>query len=218
MKKIILAFSIFATFTLTSCNNPLDKKYDEKTFEQDAKEIGESKKLDEVEAKMLVGYILMAKLGGKELTGKSYAEILQTAKDYKAEQQQLAEKARKESEEKRAKLGAVLTVALYDKGYVKEDYQDYIQYFIVFENKTDKDIRAIKGTLTITDLFDTEIKSISVVEDNGVLAKQTIKNTYTSEYNQFLDEDKRLAGKEMKDLKALWTPEKIIFTDGTTLE
>lgn len=218
MKKILISITLLAFIVLTSCSNPLNKKYSDKTFEQDAKEIGESKKLNEEDAKMLAGYIMLAKLGNNELEGKTYAEILQAAKDYKTEQELLAAKAVKEEEEKRAKFGVAMTVAMYDKGYLEQEYQEYLQYAIIFENKTGKDIRAVKGTLLITDLFDTEIKSINIVQDDGIPANQSVKNVYTTEYNQFLDEDVRLKSKEMKDIKANWIPEKIIFADGTSLE
>jgi len=218
MRKTLTTLALATIIALTSCNNPLNKKYSDKTFEQDAKEIGDSKKLSPNEAEMLAGYIMLSKLGGKDLDGKTYGEILQTAKDYKSEQEQLATKAKKEEEDKRARLGAALTVAMYDKGFTKADYQEYLQYAIAFENKTGQDIRAVKGSIKITDLFDTEIKSINIVMDDVIPAHQTFKNVYTTEYNQFMDEDTRLAGKEMKDIKTIWKPEKIIFADGTTLE
>lgn len=218
MKKILTAISILTMIALTSCNNPLNKKYSDKTLEQDAKEIKESNKLNDDDLKMLAGYIMLAKLGDKQIDGKTYAEILQAAKDYKSEQEQLAAKAKKDEEEKREKLGSALTVAMYDKGFTKEDYQEYLEYALAFENKTGQDIRAVKGSITITDLFDTEIKSINIVMDNVIPAQQTVKNTYTTDYNQFMDEDTRLAGKEMKDIKVIWNPEKIIFVNGKTLE
>jgi hypothetical protein len=167
---------------------------------------------------MLTGYIMLAKLGGKEIEGKTYAEILQSAKNFKSEQEQLAAKAKKDDEDKRARLGAALTVAMYDKGYKKEDYQEYLEYALAFENKSNKDIRAVKGSIEITDLFGTKIKAINIVMDDGIPAHQTMKNTFTTEYNQFMEDDKRLANKEMKDIKVIWTPVKIIFADGTSLE
>jgi hypothetical protein len=33
-----------------------------------------------------------------------------------------------------------------------------------------------------------------------------------------MDEDQTLKNKDLKDLKVVWKPEKIIFKDGTTLE
>ena len=38
------------------------------------------------------------------------------------------------------------------------------------------------------------------------------------EYNQFKDKDQALKNKDLKDIKVVWKPEKIIFEDGSTLE
>lgn len=216
MKKINLLLVVASI--ILSCSSPLDKKYNESSLEQDAKEIKESGKLSDEDAELLIGWILKSKLNGEKIDGKSYSEIIKEAKDYKKEQKELAEKSKKEEEEKRQRLGTALTVALYEKGYQEYDYQEYITYSIAFENKTDKEIRALKGTLTINDLFDTKIKSITLTIDERIPAKETHKGVYTTDYNQFMDEDVRLKNKSLDDLKVVWTPEKIIFSDGTTLE
>ncbi len=216
MKKTVLIFLV-AILTF-SCSTPLDKKYSEETFETDAKEIKESGKLSEEDAFIMAGWIMRSKLKGENLEGKTYNEIIEEAKDYKKEQELLAEKAKLEEEEKRQRLGSALTVAMYDKGFEKYDYQEYLTYSLAFENKTEKDIRAFKGSISIQDLFDTEIKSINLTIDDPIKAGETFKGTYTTDYNQFRDEDSRLKSKDMDDLKVVWTPEKIIFADGTTLE
>lgn len=216
MKKTVLIFLV-AILTF-SCSTPLDKKYSEETFETDAKEIKESGKLSEEDALIMAGWIMRSKLKGENLEGKTYNEIIEEAKDYKKEQELLAEKAKLEEEEKRQRLGSALTVAMYDKGFEKYDYQEYLTYSLAFENKTEKDIRAFKGSISIQDLFDTEIKSINLTIDDPIKASETFKGTYTTDYNQFRDEDTRLKSKDMDDLKVVWTPEKIIFADGTTLE
>ena len=216
MKKLLLTISIIGL--ITSCSGPLDIKYNEDTLADDVKEIKEAGNLSEEEAEMMAGWIVRAKIKDEKLEGKTYGEILEEAKDYKKEQEELAEKAKKEEEEKRQRLGSALTVAMYDKGYEEYDYQEYLTYSLAFENKTDKDIRAFKGSISIQDLFETEIKSINLTIDDPIVAGETFKGTYTTEYNQFRDEDIRLKGKDMDDLKVVWTPEKIIFTDGSTLE
>ena len=216
MRKTLLLLSIIGIFF--SCSGPLDKKYNEETLASDAKEIKENTDLSDEDVQIMAGWIVRAKLTNEKLEGKSYGGILKEAKDYKKEQEKLAEKTKKEEEEKRQRLGSALTVALYDKGYKKYDYEDYLTYSIAFENKTDKTIRAFKGSISINDLFDTEIKSINLTIDDPIEAHQTFKSTYTTDYNQFKDEDKRLKAKKMADLKVVWTPEKIIFGDGTTLE
>lgn len=69
-----------------------------------------------------MGYYLIniyTKLKGENLEGKTYNEIIEEAKDYKKEQELLAEKAKLEEEEKRQRLGSALTVAMYNKGYEK---------------------------------------------------------------------------------------------------
>jgi len=216
MKKSLI-FTLFCALII-SCSTPLDKKYNEENFESDAKEIKESGKLSNDDALIMAGWIMKAKLKGDNLEGKTYNEIINEAKDYKKEQEVLAVKAKLEEEEKRQRLGSALTVAMYDKGYQEYSYQEYLTYSFAFENKLDKDIRAFKGSISIQDLFDSEIKSISLTIDDPIKAGETFKNTYTTDYNQFRDEDTRLKTKDMDDLKVVWTPEKIIFTDGTTLE
>ena len=216
MKKTLLIV-LLAILTF-SCSTPLNKKYNEETFETDAKEIKESGKLSNEDALIMAGWIMRSKLKGENLEGKTYNEIIEEAKDYKKEQELLAEKAKLEEEEKRQRLGSALTVAMYNKGYEKYSYQEYLTYSLAFENKTEKDIRAFKGSISIQDLFDTEIKSINLTIDDQIKAGETFKGTYTTDYNQFRDEDTRLKSKDMDNLKVVWTPEKIIFTDGTTLE
>lgn len=203
---------------LLSCSSPLNKKYNEETLSEDAKEIKEKGGLTEEDAQTLAGWIVRAKLNDKKLDNKTYREILMEAKDYKNEQDLLAKKAKLEEEEKKQRLGATLTVAMYDKGYQEYDYQKFLTYSLAFENKSQKDIRAFKGSLTINDLFDSEIKSINLTIDEPIAAGEIHRGTYTSDYNRFMDEDTRLRNKEMDDLKIVWIPEKIIFEDGTTLE
>lgn len=226
MKRIVI-IPIITVFLMiiASCSNPLDKKYNESTLQTDFKEIVESKKADTTDMKYIAIYMVRAKILGEKLEGKTYKDILSSAKQIRedeekqqAEEKALAAKVSKEEKEKREMFGKILTVALYDKGYEKADYEDYLTYGIAFKNKGLKDIRAIKGTLVITDLFDSEIKSLSIVMDDGIKANATFKNTYTTDYNQFTDEDTRLRSKNLKDIKVVWNPEKIIFSDGTTLD
>ena len=226
MKKVIFTLTVMGfVLAITSCNNPLNKKYNEDNLEKDAKEIFESKKVDNTDMEYMGMYIMRAKMLGEKLDGKTYNDILKNAKELgkkaekeDAEAKALAEKVAKEEEEKRQLFAKVLTVALYDKGYYKENWEDYLTYKIAYENKSDKDIRAVKGSLLITDLFDTEIKEITLVEDKGIPAGKIVIKIYTTEYNQFMDDDKRLKSKSIDDIKVVWKPEKIIFRDGSTLE
>lgn len=216
--KIKYLLPVFVGICLLSCSSILDKKYSEKELEEDAKNMKQEEVLSEEDAKLMVGWILRSKLNDESLEGKTYRQILKEAKNYKDEQEALAEKVKIEEEERRQRLGDALTVVMYDKGYYEYDYQDYLTYSFAFENKTGKDIRAFKGSISIQDLFEVEIKSISLTIDDPIISGETFKGTYTTDYNQFIDEDVRLKNKDMDDLIVVWTPEKIIFTDGTILE
>jgi hypothetical protein len=225
MKKITLLSLFTGLFLLTSCSNPLDRKYSEETVKEDMKELVESGKVDSTDIKFIGTYMVRSVMLGEELEGKTYGEMLENAQNLRkkqeaqeAEEKALAEKIIREELEKREQFSKVVIVALYDKGYTEYDYQDYLTYGIAYENKSDKDIRAIKGSIQINDLFDDKIKAINITEDEGIPSGETLRMTYTTDYNQFRDEDTRLRSKDLKDLKVVWTPIKIIFADGTTLE
>lgn len=216
MKKIIVFIAI--TIAVMSCSNPLDKKYNKESFESDITELKESNVLSEDDLKLLAGEVLRSAFANEDLNGKSYGQIIENAKIRKAEQDRLAEQARIEEENRIKMFDSTLTVAMYDKGYQKVSYEDFLTYSFIFSNKSSKDIRAFKGRVVINDLFETEIKSISLTVDDLIKAGASIRETYTSDYNQFRDEDVRLRNKDMEDLIVSWIPEKVIFNDGTTIE
>lgn len=238
-----LLFLITTCLLLISCNKKIDGTTDD-TLKESIVEMKKSMDDDEVkkfeEAIQLVmiqninfAQMMSSEDGAKEnfediksrLNGKTAKEIIKEAESIKEEQKKkeaeekaLAEKARLEELAKKERLDKALKVVLYNKGYDEYDYQDYLIYYLAFENKTEKDIRAFKGTLIINDLFDTEIKKINLTIDDPISAGQVFKGTYTTDYNQFISEDKSLRSKNLEDLKVVWMPEKIIFADGSTLD
>lgn len=88
MKKFSLcAVIVMIGLSITSCgsSSPLDRKYSDKTFVEDARAIKESKKLSDDDIKLLAGFIVRGKLTGQQLENMTYAEMLKKAKDTKAE-------------------------------------------------------------------------------------------------------------------------------------
>ena len=59
---------------------------------------------------------------------------------------------------------------------------------------------------------------MNFVYDKPIEAGKQVNWDANTEYNQFRSEDKTLKNKDLKDLKVVWNPEKILFEDGTTLE
>ncbi len=113
-------------------------------------------------------------------------------------------------------------VVLYKKGFTPSDYRsgrydDYITVGFVFKNKTEKDIRGFTGTAVITDIFDKEITKTRLSYDKTIPAGETVRWNGQMEYNQFDDGDRKLKDSELENLKLVWKPEKVIFTDGSHL-
>ena len=211
------------TAVLFSCSTPMEKKYNEKTALKDIQSIKSA--IDSTEFNLLAGSVFRLKLEDKKLEEMTYAEILEDGKKWKAEQEKieaeqkaLAEKAAKDEAERIKKLTESVIVSCFEKGYSEVDYQDYITYKFVILNKSEKAIRAVKGGITFTNLFDEKIKSLSFVYDKPIEAGEQVIWDANTEYNQFMSEDKTLKNKDLKDLKVVWNPEKILFEDGTTLE
>lgn len=221
MKKQLLLIGI--TAFLFSCSSPMDKKFNEETAKEDIAAI--KSKLDSTDLQLLAGSMIRLKFQDKKLEEMTYAEILENGKKWKAEQEKveaeqkaLAEKAAKEEAERKKRLNEAVMVSCYEKGFTKYDYEDYITYKFVIKNKSEKQIRAVKGGITFTNLFDDKISSLNFVYDQPIEAGKEVTWNATTDYNQFKDEDQALKNKELKDLKVIWKPEKIIFENGTTLE
>lgn len=208
---------------LFACNSPLDKKFNEETAKEDIEEVKEE--IDSTDLKLLAGSMIRLKFQDENLEDMTYGEILENGKKWKAEQDKieaeqkaLAEKAAKEEAVRIKRLNQAVTVTCFDKGYAEYDYDKYITYKFVIKNKSEKNIRAVKGGITFTNLFDDEISSLNFVYDQPIKAGVEVNWNAQTGYNQFIDEDKTLKNKDLKDLKVVWKPEKIIFEDGTTLE
>lgn len=220
MKKIL---SILSIVILTACSSPLEKTYSEESLEQDAPALKEV--LDSNDLNLLLGSILRLTLKGEDLSNMTYNEILEDGRNWKAEQERieaeqkaLQEKAAREEAERIARLQEAVMVTCFKKEFQEVNYQEYITYGFAIENKSDKPIRAIKGTLRFTDLFDDEISSIRFTYDDPVGAGEIAKWNAQTDYNQFDSDDSKLKNKDLEDLKVVWEPIKIIFEDGSSLE
>lgn len=214
---------IAITIILISCSSPMDKKFNEATSQEDIEVIKE--KIDSNDFQLLAGSIFRLKFQNKKLDEMTFAEILADGKIWKAEQEKkeaeqkaLAEKAAKAEALRLKQLTEAVIVSCFEKGYSEVGYEDYITYKFVVQNKSDKTIRAVKGSITFNNLFDEKIKSLSFVYDQPIKAGSEANWNATTDYNQFMDSDRKLKNKDLKDLKVVWNPEKVIFEDGSSLE
>jgi len=220
MKKALI---IFSSVLFVACSSPLDKRYSEDSFEEDAKQL--RSEVDSADAMLLMGSIFRLTMQKEDLTQLTYGEILENGKAWKAEQDRieaeqkaLQEKTAREEAERIARLQNTVMVTCFEKGFSEVNYQDYITYKFVIQNKSDQDIRAVKGEIMFTDLFDDEIKKFTFTYDESIDAGATANWNAQTDYNQFINDDVELRNKDLEDLKIVWKPIKVIFQDGTTLE
>lgn len=224
MKKLLLntLFIVLAVFAV-SCSSPLEKKYNSETEDKDIESL--KTELDTADLRLILGTMFRMRIEDKDFEGMTYRELLEDGKRYKAEQerieaeqQAMAEKAAREEAERVKRLQDAVMVSCYEKGFYEGTYEDYITYKFVIKNKSDKDIRALKGMVVFNDIFDEKISALGLTYDQPIEAGKEITWNATTDYNQFKSEDRSLRNKDLKDMKVVWVPEKLIFRDGTTLE
>lgn len=177
---------------------------------------------------MLMAYIMRDSMasafsGSKpSYLGKTIGEIINEQEKTEKDSQKMAEEARKEDERLSRELSSTLALAVYKKGFVPADYysgsyDDYISLSVTINNLGTKEIRAFKGKLTISDLFGSLINNYVLDYDKRLKPGQNVRTTFFWKYNRFVDEDKKVRGTDLENLKITWFPEAIIFTDGTKI-
>lgn len=232
MKKITKMLFVFSAFICFSCSGPVNKEYSDETVAEDLKAIVDSEDLTSDEMSTLGGWILGASfVEGRELKGKTYSDILNEAQVYKIEQEALALKAEKERKSLEAKARAELkarkekfrkaaTVSIFDKGFHKNDWESAVSFSYAIQNKSKKDIEALKFSFSIYDKLGDPIGenySISVT-DEPIPVGSKFKDVGYWDYNQFIDENVRIKNTDYEDMVFEIQLEKIVYTDGTVLD
>lgn len=116
-------------------------------------------------------------------------------------------------------IDGMFDVKLVGKRVFEANYSKHLGFDFVFDNHTEKDIKAVQGSLRFTDLFDKEIKSLGLTIEKDVPAGQSVDNSdYSADLNQFSDEDNRLESIEMENLKTSFRVDSIIFKDGSIVK
>ena len=82
MKKITfgIAFVALAIF-FSSCDGPLNRKYNEETLNDDLQTIIAQDKVDKKDLENLAFYLIKCNIEGIELEGKTYKELIKEANE-----------------------------------------------------------------------------------------------------------------------------------------
>ena len=208
---------MFSVIFFSACKGPLGKTYNPRTFEEDMHLMRESK-VDEDDIELLAKFILVSKIGGNDLNGETYGNILEKVKSIQKAGNDVAEREMNLLAAKSERLKPLLGVNLLSKSFIRIKDRDYLAYKVVFHNLSHTNIRTAIGSLAVNDLMDKQIKKLTILLDEQLKANTTLEKTYTIEYNHSDEQDKRIRSKDLIDMRIEWNPEKIIFEDGRLAE
>lgn len=212
MKQLLLL--IISPLYLISCQNPLEKKYNEESLFEDAIDIIESGKLKQNELTLLGSYIVEAKLRGINLINFTYSQIQK-----KSMENLLTHNEPSVNQfEKREELDNFLKDETDNLVYSKSKDNKFIIIELFFENKTDKIIISEIGSLGVPDLSLNDVKGLSALFNNGIKSGVKKKATIKILCNPFDMALVSMKKERIKEIKFRWLPEKIIFEDGTKIE
>ena len=209
-----LRLLLFFLIIICSCNNPLHRTYSPSTYEEDMQAIRKSNKVSDEDLQSLASFIVLAKLSGNDITGKSYDDILDKIKSFQQNNDQLNNKNELEKEARRKRLSPFLEVSLQRKDFLKKGNRQVLEFTITFKNTSSQKIKTISGSLVINDLMEKPIKTLSILLDENILPGQSLIKIYTVDYNDGDENDRRMRVKDIFDMRTVWNPEKIIFEKG----
>lgn len=224
---IRLILSLISAIFLTSCSDVLDNTYSKKTAGGDLERIMAIKRLDSTEYKLMTQYMLKNGLIDPDLMhiDQTYKELLISAKEEKEMNDKRIESQKKIKDNKGQFQMDQLDhlydalIMLPDLSVIRKDWSNKNAFFykMVFVNPSERDIRAFKGNFTFYDLFDTELKSVNFTFNDTIRAKDTIIYNANVDFSN-LNNNSIYYTKNFSDLKVIWRPKKILYTDGTSSE
>lgn len=234
MKKFAL-FCVVAAFAFLLCScsrNVKNRTLSAKDIDNEVTSIKESEQLSNEEMQLLISFVSRLKISA-ELRGTPFPEDMtvgQMIDDQRAWEENINRKRadmdrRSENDAKEDTLVAdqlrkIVDVEVYKKRLSKADsrinqYDDYLIFGCVIRNLGGKNINRFIGSLVFNDMSDREITRTAFRYDKLLLPGKAIDWELKKKYNDFIEGDVKLANTELRDMKVVWMPEKIIYNDST---
>jgi len=229
MSRLLVTFAL--ALTLAGCSqNPKGVQITDANKDSFVEQIKSMTGLTVEETQLLMTYEMrrsMAKSMGRDVAspaGKTVGALIEEERKFRddqkvkaAEDERLAAEAKAKQDAKVNELRGAIAFAVYEKGFADRDYSDKLTLRCAYENKSGKEIRAFRGSVQFTDLFGTPIYGVSVTIQDPIAAGAKGEWAGEADYNQFTSEHVRFRNTELKDMKVVWTPLEVLFTDGATM-
>ena len=153
---------------------------------------------------------------------KEYETLGKAMSDYQSIMKKIDESDKREKQEisdRAQRLNKLVSISILGKENLQGRYKvDSIGFPVQFINNSDKDIRAIKGSIYITDLFDEKVKEFEITCESVIPVGHYLPYYYKTEYKDYYESEKKLGTKDFADLKFYWLPSKIVFADGSSAQ
>lgn len=239
MKKLI---PLLLLFMLLGCSDPKNTQIPTETSQME--EITpQLQKLSEEERKLFASYVLRHMLS-KGLLGASSGQtnippgttIKQAINEQRAfeenfhqeeaRQKELRDQVILQTKIKTDQMTKAVTVTVVDKKLAQETSEysgividEVIEVRFAYRNNTQKSISGVKGTITILDLFGDVLSGFNISNDTTIPAGQHIfwDGSRSVKYSFTQNQDRKWAEMTQDKYKIVWTPEKIVFSDGTEM-
>lgn len=112
-------------------------------------------------------------------------------------------------------IAVVLTKKDFRQADYSAGYGDAVTFSLSLHNLTNKDIRAFDGDVTFTDLLGNEIISSKLAINDPIKAGTTVSWDGELNYNQFMDAHQRFRAADMQNIKTVFHPHKVLYSDGS---
>lgn len=243
MRFTVLVVSL--AMLLAGCSKPRDIVFGPEPLKQMADQADQFKKLPEEERVLLVAYLGVSQLGkafGADVespVGRTVGEVLVDARAWQEKVKAADAEAKKreaEAEALRAKIAAerkaiaerigrsvvvaVVGTRVLPENYDVGRYSELLSISYAVENKSDKEIRQLKGRVIFKDATGDTVGWLPVDFDEPVAAGKTLKTTTGRGWrlNRFRNgEIEKIAGRDFATMTASFEPESIAFEDGEVL-
>ncbi|MEW5924964.1 MAG: hypothetical protein AB1746_13350 [Candidatus Zixiibacteriota bacterium] len=232
---IIITMLIIIPIVLGCTSNPKDIMITEENQDKIFEEVKDLKGLTVEESRLLFAYLTRLKIGEvigqdrQQIVGKTIGDLIHAQMEFEAnikkqeeEQARLAAELKLREDSLALELKNAITLTVYEKSFIESDvsanrYNDYIVIRCVYQNTSNKNIRAFTGRIRFTDLFDRKIFESNITISDPIKAGAKNKWSGTIEYNQFMVDYRALRNSVLTDMKIEWLPREILFEDGSKL-
>jgi len=237
---------LLASIASYSCSfDPIDKKYNKHTAEDDYRRIKEISSIDSSEAVLLGKFMVEHGLVGPQVLElhASYKDILLEARKEK-ERYEIEKKKKGKNEidiarshefDKIKKLKKVLSVDFVKNDETEDQDTDIevkskskkttsttdkntITYEVMFKNISEKGIKGFKGEINFYDLFHSEIKKTNFTSFQEIAPGESIIQKFSIDLDAINTETTTFKSIQKEHIKVEWLPSRLIHTDDEVIE